>query len=248
MDGVVLNGPRARRLPGNLNVSFLGVTAEAFQELCRRCRKLLRGLLRNDDAIFRTLMDAVTPYAEAFREHYLAQGFVGFDGLLSLARRGAAPVLLAAIVAFSAGHSVSAQQGVSDADQSALEAALQTRLAYVLTGDTEIDNTSRLGLSGLGKVLTARTAIEPGPPIGVNVDSDELAFFPLLYWPVRQDAEALPEATLARIDAYMKQGGMIVFDTRDYQQSLPSGGGGTQGPGAAALSRLLGKLDIPPLD
>ena len=46
----------------------------------------------------------------------------------------------------------------------------------------------------------------------------------------------------------MKQGGMIIFDTRDYQLSLPSGGGLTQGPGAAALQRLLGKLDIPPLE
>lgn len=32
LEGVVLNGPRERRLPGNLNVSFLGVTAEALIE------------------------------------------------------------------------------------------------------------------------------------------------------------------------------------------------------------------------
>ena len=38
----------------------------------------------------------------------------------------------------------------------------------------------------------------------------------MLYWPVLANARALPEATLAKIDAYMKQGGMIIFDTKDY--------------------------------
>ncbi|MGI9384522.1 MAG: DUF4159 domain-containing protein [Methyloligellaceae bacterium] len=141
-----------------------------------------------------------------------------------------------------------AQEATKTTDQFALQAALKTRLAYVVSGDSQIDNVSLQGLTGLGKVLRARTAIEPGQPMGVDIDRDEIAFFPLLYWPVRPDAKTLADETLAKIDAYMKQGGMIVFDTRDYQTSLPSGGGQTQGPGATALSRLLGKLDIPPLE
>lgn len=169
-------------------------------------------------------------------------------GGLTFARRGVALLLIAgASIAFAPATAWS-QQADPTSDEKALEAALQTHLAYVITGDPEIDHTSLAGLTGLGKVLQARTAVEPGPPIGVSIDTDELAFFPLLYWPVREDARKLADATLARIDAYMKQGGMILFDTRDYQQSLPSGGGSTQGPGAAALARLLGKLDIPPLE
>ena len=38
----------------------------------------------------------------------------------------------------------------------------------------------------------------------------------MLYWPVLANARPLPEATLTKIDAYMKQGGMIIFDTKDY--------------------------------
>ena len=53
--------------------------------------------------------------------------------------------------------------------------------------------------------------------MGVNILTDEIAFYPVLYWPVLPDAKALPEATLAKIDAYMKQGGLIVFDTQDYR-------------------------------
>jgi hypothetical protein len=81
--------------------------------------------------------------------------------------------------------------------------------------------------------------------MGINVDKDELVFFPLLYWPVTQDAQPLSEHTLAKVDAYMKQGGMVIFDTKDYQ--MPSTGGGVPGQ-SPALTNLLGRLDIPRLE
>ncbi|MFL4266555.1 DUF4159 domain-containing protein, partial [Escherichia coli] len=56
----------------------------------------------------------------------------------------------------------------------ALKASLQTHLAYVITGDPEIDRISEEGLSGLSKVLRARTALEPADPMGVDIDKDEL--------------------------------------------------------------------------
>jgi hypothetical protein len=43
----------------------------------------------------------------------------------------------------------------------------------------------------------------------------------------------------------MKQGGMIVFDTKDYQMPLGGGAAGGQSP---ALTSLLGRLDIPRLE
>jgi Domain of unknown function (DUF4159)/Aerotolerance regulator N-terminal len=128
------------------------------------------------------------------------------------------------------------------ADDFALKASLKTHLAYVLTGDAEIDRTSQEGLGGLSKVLRARTALEPAEPMGVDIDNDELSFFPLLYWPVREDAKPLSDATLAKIDAYMKQGGLIILDTRDQEKVAYDG---TQGN---ALNRLIGQLDIPPLE
>jgi Domain of unknown function (DUF4159)/Aerotolerance regulator N-terminal len=131
----------------------------------------------------------------------------------------------------------------ASADDFALKASLQTHLAYVVTGDPEIDRTSEEGLSGLSKVLRARTALEPAEPMGVDIDKDELAFFPILYWPVREDASPLSDATLAKVDAFMKQGGLIVFDTRDHETGFS--GTGTQ---AKALNRLIGQLDIPPLE
>ncbi|MFV0298263.1 MAG: DUF4159 domain-containing protein [Hyphomicrobiaceae bacterium] len=128
----------------------------------------------------------------------------------------------------------------------AIEATSKVTFAYVVTGDAKADETSRLGLTGLGRVLAARTAIEPGPPMGVNVDNEEIAFYPILYWPVLTNAKPLSDPTLAKIDAYMKQGGMIIFDTRDYGQGLPTGQPFSRG--VTPLQRLLGRLDIPRLE
>ena len=118
---------------------------------------------------------------------------------------------------------------------------------YVLSGDQRTDETSRSGLSGLVKVLAARTAIEPGEPMAVDIVQDEIAFFPILYWPVLPTAGALDTKVSAKIDAYMRQGGMIIFDTRDFGTAGAAGFGVEAGDGTA-LQRLLGKLDIPRLE
>jgi Domain of unknown function (DUF4159)/Aerotolerance regulator N-terminal len=132
-------------------------------------------------------------------------------------------------------------------DALASRATGKVTLGYVLSGDATTDQTSRQGLIGLGKFLTARTAVEPGDPYGVNISNDEIAFFPILYWPVLANARPLPEATLSKIDAYMKQGGMIIFDTRDYGQGVPTGFS-LQAQTGMPLQRLLGNLDIPRLE
>jgi hypothetical protein len=128
-------------------------------------------------------------------------------------------------------------------DRFAIEAASNTRLAYVLTGDTATDAVSRAGLEGLSSVLRQRTSFNAADPIGVDVAQDELAFFPLLYWPMTPGQDNLAPATLARINAYMEHGGTILFDTRDQEQDLT----GLTGPGTETLRRLIGKLDLPAL-
>lgn len=172
--------------------------------------------------------------------------FLLAGGLMLLTRRlrrGAATtaiLLSAALASVLPPHPAHAQ---SAADRAAVDATLATHLAYVVTGNAEIDETSRAGLEGLTLALGSRTALEPGAPIGVDPSRDELAFFPLLYWPVDPAASPPTAETLSRVDSYMKQGGTIVFDSRDALY-----GGGDGGPGAQALRRLLAQLDIPELE
>ena len=160
-------------------------------------------------------------------------------------RKPAAAVLAFALLAglTAPGARAEPAKDAAAATDFALQASLDTRLAYVVTGNDETDRISRAGLSGLSKVLNARTAVEPGEPMGIDPARDELVFFPLIYWPVLPAAEPLPDRVLAKVDAYMKQGGLIVFDTKNdgaFSGTLSSGT-------ATPLGQLLGKLDIPPL-
>ena len=128
-------------------------------------------------------------------------------------------------------------------DEFALGNSLETRLAYVKTGNRQTDEISRAGLKGLNTILKRRTAAELGPPQGVDPAKDELAFFPLLYWPVMPETQPVTETAKANINRYLKNGGTILFDTRN------AGAGAAAGAAAdaAVLRRLARGLDIPPL-
>ncbi|MEX2035366.1 MAG: DUF4159 domain-containing protein, partial [Xanthobacteraceae bacterium] len=132
--------------------------------------------------------------------------------------------------------------------QFAMRATVETRLAYVVTGDAEVDSISKTGLQGLTLFLAQRTALEAGDPIGLDIARDELAFFPLIYWPVVPGAAKPTPAALARIDAYMKNGGTVLFDTRDAIMAPPGPGGANRSPGMIELRTILSSLDIPELE
>src|SRR5690606_4494680 len=133
-------------------------------------------------------------------------------------------------------------------DASARGGLDRSHLASGVTGDSPIGRTSHAGLAGLSAVLADRTALEPGEPIGVNPATDELAFFPLLYWPVVATAATPSAATMARIDAYMRRGGSVLFDTRDQleRSAMVTTLSGT--PAVERLREMLASLDVPPLE
>ena len=129
------------------------------------------------------------------------------------------------------------------ADDRAIAATQGVVLAYVKTGAAAVDEISEAGLRGLSDELAYRTAVEPLAPMGVDVETDELAFFPFLYWPVVADAPQPSPEAFARLNRYLRTGGMILFDTRDADMA---GAGPT--PEGAALQRIASGLDIPPLE
>jgi hypothetical protein len=130
----------------------------------------------------------------------------------------------------------------------AMKATMQTHLAYIVTGDADVDAVSKAGLQGLTLFLAQRTALEAGEPMGLDPARDELAFFPLIYWPVSASAPKPSQAALDRINSYMKRGGTVLFDTRDAIDAPPGPGGENQGPGMVALRSILSSLDIPELE
>jgi hypothetical protein len=158
--------------------------------------------------------------------------------LAGVRRGGAALAVLAACLA------VVPQARAQSGDDFAIRATSGVVLAHVLTGDPQVDRIAEAGLVGLGNRLWERTSIEPDAPMSVNIETDELAFFPFLYWPITT-SQALPSATAyARLNDYLRTGGLILFDTRDGDTA---GFGGTT-PEVQHLQRIAAGLDIPPLE
>ena len=155
-----------------------------------------------------------------------------------LKRSHLAAILLVPLMQFPA--PVDAQS----ADDFALNATAEMTLAYVITGNTPVDELSEAGLRGLSDTLFFRTSVEPANPIGVNLETDELAFFPMLYWPITPDQPRPSGDAYAKLNAYLRSGGLILFDTRDADIS---GYGGASANGRK-LQDLAAPLDIPPLE
>ncbi len=154
----------------------------------------------------------------------------------------AAPVIIAALLI--APDRLQAQDE-GDTAQTLAQMAGRVTLAYVSTGTPGIDDVSEAGLLGLSQQLFARTSVEPAEPAGIDIETDELAVYPLLYWPVTEDQPAPSSQAYAKLNAYLRGGGMIVFDTRDGDVSGFGSGATGEGQRLRALAR---PLDIPPLE
>ena len=171
-------------------------------------------------------------------------------GLSLLARRrvaaAAALILAIATVAPSALHAQDNRtpNNLGPIAPKAQEAALATRLAYIITGDPAVDEASRAGLAGLSAFLASRTALEPAEPAGVDPAIDDLAVYPFLYWPIVAGRPAPSEATIRKLDAFMKGGGTVLFDTRDAQAQR----GGQTTAETRLLRQILSGIAVPELE
>lgn len=169
------------------------------------------------------------------------------NGALGIRRQALATLAPLAMAALLLGtpHSSRADDA-RPGDDVLLQRLDTTHLAYVLTGEDNVDEISRQGLFGLTQFLTFRTALEPGEPTGVDIARDELSAFSLIYWPVSAGAPMPAQATISRIGAYMRSGGTVLFDTRD--QSEHTFGEAQVTPNGQRLREILAELDIPPLE
>ncbi|MEA2943075.1 MAG: hypothetical protein QOD09_3604 [Bradyrhizobium sp.] len=169
-------------------------------------------------------------------------------GIAALLRRRAMPAALALALALSMITATPTPLRADNNDDFAIKAAGQTHLAYVITGNADVDSIVKAGMAGLTLFLAQRTALEAGDPVGVDPARDELAFFPLIYWPIVPGAPKPPQEAMNRIDAYMKQGGTVIFDTRDAIEAPAGPNGESQTPGMIELRNILSSLEVPELE
>lgn len=170
----------------------------------------------------------------------------GVFSRLPRARSSAAAILLvfaAGLTVFS--PDIARADDPKPGDEAIFDKLDTTHLAYVRTGEDDVDTISQQGLQGLTEFLTWRTTLEPGEPVGLDISKDELSFYPIIYWPISATAPMPSTAAISRIDAYMRAGGTVLFDTRDQFSSLESGNTSANGQ---RLQEILANVDIPPLE
>ena len=126
-----------------------------------------------------------------------------------------------------------------DNDDFAIKAASEFHLAYIRTGIPDVDDEVHAGLTGLTDILNRRTAVDAAEPMEVDIEHDDLVFFPLLYWAVTPGEQPPSPQAIERLNRYMATGGTIIFDTRDQ---------GNNADTQALLQQLAHGLNIPPLE
>ena len=123
----------------------------------------------------------------------------------------------------------------------------QTRLAYVQTGIPELDATSRAGLIGLTAILNDRTAVESRRADGRRRRERRAGLLSAaLLADLAGPAAAVGPRAVEHVNAYLRNGGIILFDTLD-QSSRRRRRRLRRGPGIQRLRDLARSLDIPPL-
>jgi hypothetical protein len=151
-------------------------------------------------------------------------------------RKRAAAAVIALAFAIAGAGPAGAEQTVGASDARAAEAAAQVTLGYVATGDSATDRISKAGLDGLVRQLILRTSIDHAAPAAVDLETDELSLYPLLYWPIAASTAPLSDRAKEKLNRYLATGGMVLIDTR-------AGAGG----GQPNLSRLIQGIDVPTL-
>ncbi len=146
-------------------------------------------------------------------------------------------------VAVSA-HAQSTKPMENPVNQEAAQSTLSTRLAFMETGDPDIDRLSHDGLKGLSTIINQRSSVKLSDPVGVNPDVDDLSFFPLIYWPMTDPFPDLSPQAIDTLNRFMALGGTLIFDAQDGAK----GDDFSRSRGAvAALRNLADHLKFPPL-
>ena len=182
----------------------------------------------------------------------LALALIALDLIIALALSGRGPQLRRAAAALpfilagtliampepAAAQLLAApgEEGLTKAEA----AAINMRFGYVRTGDTELDQRVEAGLLGLSRILYLRTSVEPVRPHALDLETDALELYPLIYYSVPETADPLSEAAASALNRYMRGGGGLVIDTR-------GGGNPSAESDLSGLAEFLSGLDAPPL-
>lgn len=128
---------------------------------------------------------------------------------------------------------------VVTASPEAIAYATQLHLAYVTSASARVNETAESGLTALATTLNRRTRIHPAGVVGLDIERDDLSLFPFIYWPISAEDTPLSPQARDKVQRYLNNGGMILFDIRGNTAEI----GNVQ-----AIADVVGPLSISPLE
>lgn len=117
------------------------------------------------------------------------------------------------LIALCASTFISPHHAQAAAIDDEAQRANSLNLAYIKSNNAIIDSMAEKGLSFVANSLEKRTALHNVKVTGVSPAVDQLAFYPVLYWPFT-DSTHSPE-TYAALNTYINSGGMLFIDMRN---------------------------------
>lgn len=112
-------------------------------------------------------------------------------------------------------------------------------IGFVPTQETRVDLSINRGLRTLVNYVNDNTSLELDTSIAsIDLDNDDLGFFPFIYWPITQrDSTLADKPDLQRkVQEHLDRGNVIMFDVLDFD-----------GPMLDILQDYLGDVNLGPL-
>ena len=92
-------------------------------------------------------------------------------------------------------------------------------LAYIKTDNKLLNQIAFSGLEELRINLIERTSLNPVGVKEVNIFEEELFYYPLIYWQIKNSKPKLSKEIINKINNYFDSGGIILFDVLDFSKS-----------------------------
>ncbi|QHI95873.1 DUF4159 domain-containing protein [Aristophania vespae] len=89
--------------------------------------------------------------------------------------------------------------------------ALQPSLAFIPSGQADTDEIVKEGLKGLTHFINQRSTAHLSTPRAVTPGQDNLAFYPVIYWPITTETKLSNDQAKA-LNEYMSHDGLLLID------------------------------------
>ena len=95
-----------------------------------------------------------------------------------------------------------------------------TKLAYVKTGNKVVDEISKNGILSISEYITSKTSVILGAPDEIDLNEDDIFFYPILYFPFINSKEKVSEKKIRKIQNFINNGGILIFDCKNNFEKL----------------------------